>query len=81
MKPPLCRKKIILHKNNSPVHKSVLTMGKLRDLSYKLLEHPPYSSDLASTDFHIFPNLNSFLLVGVFSFRSRGDCSWRGGIL
>ena len=38
-------KKIIFHQDNAPAHKSVLAMGKLRDLHYELLEHPPYSPD------------------------------------
>jgi histone-lysine N-methyltransferase SETMAR len=35
-------------------------MGKLRDLHYELLEHPPYSPDLAPSDFHLFPKLKFF---------------------
>jgi hypothetical protein len=38
--PGLKKKKIIFH--NAPVHKSVLAMGKLRDLHYEFLKHPPY---------------------------------------
>jgi histone-lysine N-methyltransferase SETMAR len=30
-------------------------MEKLRDLHYELLEHPPYSPDLAPSDFCLFP--------------------------
>jgi len=37
----LQKEKIILHQDNAPAHKSVLAMGKLRDLHYKLLENPP----------------------------------------
>jgi len=36
-------------------------MGKLRDLHYELLEHPPYSPDLAPCDFYRFPKLKLFL--------------------
>jgi len=36
-------------------------MGKLRDLHYELLEHPPYSLDLAPSDFYLFPKLKLFL--------------------
>jgi histone-lysine N-methyltransferase SETMAR len=35
-------------------------MGKLRDLHYELLEHPPYSPDLAPSDFYLFPKLKLF---------------------
>jgi histone-lysine N-methyltransferase SETMAR len=36
-------------------------MGKLKDPHYELLEHPPYSPDLAPSDFCLFPNLKLFL--------------------
>jgi len=36
-------------------------MGKLRDLHYELLEHPPYSPDLAPSDFYLFPKLKHFI--------------------
>jgi histone-lysine N-methyltransferase SETMAR len=42
-------------------------MGKLRDLHYELLEHPPYSPDLAHSDFHLFPKLKLFLAGQHFS--------------
>ena len=41
----LQKKKIIFQQNNASAHKSVLAMGKLRDLHYELLEHPPYTPD------------------------------------
>jgi histone-lysine N-methyltransferase SETMAR len=56
-------KKIIFHQNNAPAHKSVLAMGKLRDLHYEFLESPPYSPDLAPSDFCLFPKLK-ILLAG-----------------
>ena len=66
-RPGLQKKKIIFHHDNAPVHKSVLAMGKSRDLHYELLEHPPYSPDLAPTDFHLFPKLKIFLTGQRFS--------------
>ena len=36
-------------------------MGKLRDLHYELLEHPPYSPHLAPSDFCLFPKFKLFL--------------------
>ena len=56
----LQNKKIIFHQNNAPAHKSVLAMGKLRDLHYELLEHPPYSPDLAPSDFCLFLRIKLF---------------------
>jgi histone-lysine N-methyltransferase SETMAR len=42
-------------------------MGKLKDLHYELLEHPPYSPDLASSDFCLFPKLKLFFAGQRFS--------------
>jgi histone-lysine N-methyltransferase SETMAR len=42
-------------------------MGKLRDLHYELLEHPPCSPDLAPSDFSLFPKLKLFLAGPRFS--------------
>jgi len=42
-------------------------MGKLRDLHYELLEQPPYSPDLAPSDFYLFPKLKLFLAGQRFS--------------
>jgi histone-lysine N-methyltransferase SETMAR len=60
-------KKKIFHQDNAPAHKSVLAVGKLRDLHYELLEHPPYSPDLAPSDFCLFPKLKIFLAGQRFS--------------
>ena len=36
-------------------------MEKLRDVYYELLEDPPYSTNLAPSDFHLLPLLELFL--------------------
>jgi histone-lysine N-methyltransferase SETMAR len=64
-RPGLQKKKITFHRDNAPAHKSVLAMGKLRDLHYQLLEHPSYSPDLAPSDFSS-QNSNSSSLVSIF---------------
>jgi len=66
-RPGLQNKKTIFYQDNAPVHKSVLSMEKLRDLHYELLEHPPYSPDLAPSDFSLFPKLKLFLAGQRFS--------------
>jgi len=61
---PGLQEKKIFHQDNAPTpKKSVLAMGKLSDLHYELLEHPPHSPDLAPSD---FSSQNSSLLVSVF---------------
>jgi histone-lysine N-methyltransferase SETMAR len=63
----LQKTKIIFHQDNTPAHKSVLAMGKLSDLHYELLKHPPYSPDLVPSDFCLFPKLKLFLAGQRFS--------------
>jgi len=66
-RPGLQKKKIIFHQDNAPTNKSVLAMGKSRDLHYELLGHLTYSPDLAPSDFFLFPRLKIFLAGQRFS--------------
>lgn len=66
-RPGLQKKTILFHQDNAPAHKSVLAMAKFKELTFKLLEHPPYSPDLAPSDFRLFPNLKRFLRGKRFS--------------
>jgi hypothetical protein len=78
-KDPVCkRKKNIFHQDNEPAHKSVLAMGKLRDLHYELLEHPPSSADLAPSDFYLFPKLKPFLAGQRFSLNQEAIAAVEG---
>jgi hypothetical protein len=62
------KKKIIFNQDHATAHKSVLAMGKLRELHYELLEHPHYTpQDLAPSDFYLFPKLKLFLVGQRFS--------------
>jgi histone-lysine N-methyltransferase SETMAR len=44
---------ILLHDNTRP-HTANQTDETVNELGYELMEHPPYSPDLAFTDFHMF---------------------------
>jgi len=43
--------------NNAPAHRALATQKKLAYLGFLHLVHPPYSPDLASSDYHLFPGL------------------------
>ena len=60
-RPHLARKKVLFHHDNAPAHSSALATAKLVELRYELLPHPPYSPDLAPSDFFLFPNLKKSL--------------------
>ena len=60
-RPGLAKKKILFHQDNARPHTCVLAMAKIHELKYELLPHPPYSPDMAPSDFHLFPKLKIFL--------------------
>ena len=45
---------VILLQDNARPHTAAKTLAKIEDLGWKLLTHPPYSPDLAPSDFHLF---------------------------
>jgi len=60
-RPHMKKKKIIFHQDNAPCHKSMKTMAKLNELGFNLLPHPPYSPDLAPSDYWLFADLKKML--------------------
>jgi len=81
-----------LHDNARP-HVSKLTQRKLTDLKWQVVPHPPYSPDLAPSDYHLFRSMTHFLdgqkfedetevetAVSAF-FESRTPDFWTNGIL
>ena len=49
------------HQDNAPVHKSILVTDYLTQMGIKTVPHPPYSPDLAPSDFWLFPKLKENL--------------------
>jgi len=52
--------------DNAPAHQALATQKKLAYLGFQCLDHPPYSPDLAPSDFHLFPALKKHLKGGHF---------------
>jgi histone-lysine N-methyltransferase SETMAR len=57
---PQQRKVYFLHDNARP-HIAKIVRQKITDLSWELLHHPPYSPDMAPTDYHLFRSLQNHL--------------------
>ncbi|XP_015189019.1 PREDICTED: histone-lysine N-methyltransferase SETMAR-like [Polistes dominula] len=52
---------IVFHHDNARSYTSLETHQKLRGLGWEVLMHPPYSPDLAPSDYHLFRPLQSSL--------------------
>ena len=47
--------------DNAPAHTSAVVVAKLMELGFQLVSHPPYSPDLAPSDYYLFPNMKKWL--------------------
>ncbi|GFV94634.1 histone-lysine N-methyltransferase SETMAR [Trichonephila clavipes] len=54
------RRGVIFHQDNARPHTSVVTRQKLWELGWEVLMHPPYSPDLAPSDYSLFIALQNF---------------------
>jgi hypothetical protein len=55
------RQLTLLHHDNARPHTARATQERIQELQWELLEHPPYSLDLAPHDFHLFGPLKNHL--------------------
>jgi len=55
------RKGVVFHQDNARPHTSLVTRQKLLQLGWDILPHPPYSPDLAPSDYYLFRSLQNFL--------------------
>jgi histone-lysine N-methyltransferase SETMAR len=60
-RPQLDLERVILHQDNAPGHRAGSTQLEISLLGFDVLEHPPYSPDLAPMDFRVFPELKASL--------------------
>jgi histone-lysine N-methyltransferase SETMAR len=58
-------REVLLHHDNARPHKARATQERIRELQRELFEHPPYSSDMAPSDFHLFGPLKTTLVANV----------------
>lgn len=61
------RGRVIFHQDNTRPHTAQITKNKLAELNYDVVPHPPYSPDLAPTDFHLFRSLQNYLRGTTFN--------------
>ena len=52
---------LVLHQDNAPAHNALSVKSFLTKHKITVLEHPPYSPDLAPPDFFLFPKIECAL--------------------
>ena len=52
---------ILLLQDNAPVHTAQVARRAVRDMGFEEINHPPYSPDLATSDFYLFKDLKKAL--------------------
>ncbi|GFX61068.1 histone-lysine N-methyltransferase SETMAR [Trichonephila clavipes] len=55
------RKGVVFPQDNARPHTSLVTLQKLLQLEWDTMPHPPYSTDLAPSDYYLFRSLQNFL--------------------
>uniref|UniRef100_A0A3Q0S4Q4 Tc1-like transposase DDE domain-containing protein n=1 Tax=Amphilophus citrinellus TaxID=61819 RepID=A0A3Q0S4Q4_AMPCI len=60
-RPRKLTKGVLFHQDNAAAHKSVVAMAAVRNCGFELADNPPYSPDLAPTDYFLFTNLKKHL--------------------
>ena len=52
---------VLLWQHNAPSHTSQVAMTAATEFGFEILPYPPYSPDMAPSDFYLFPKLKSYL--------------------
>ena len=60
-KRPVRRHQVILQHDNARPHTANITKAAIQELGWEVIPHPPYSPDLAPSDFHLFRSLSNNL--------------------
>jgi histone-lysine N-methyltransferase SETMAR len=55
------RNQVVFLQDKAKPHTALLTKAKLDELGREVLSHPPYSPDLAPSDYHLFRSMEHFL--------------------
>ena len=49
---------VLLLQDNAPAYTSQVAMTAATECGFEVLPHPPYSPDMAPSDFYLFPKLS-----------------------
>jgi len=65
--------------HSAPAHRALATQKKLAYLDFQCPDHPPYSLDLAPSDYHLLPGLKKKLEGRLFRLTRRSLLPRRPG--
>ncbi len=68
------RSRPCLHHDNAAPYTAKMTKETLESFGFRALPHPPYSPDLAPSDFHLFRSLQWFLRDRTLE--TEEECPW-----
>ena len=72
-------KKIHFHDDNAPSsHTSNIAQTKKHELGFESLPHPPYSPDLAPSDYYLYPNFKRWLCDRLFESNEKVEWETEG---
>ena len=66
-RPGKLEKGVYMLQDNAPAHTSQVAMAAANECGFRILPHPPYSPDLAPSDYFLFPKLKETLRGRRFS--------------
>ena len=69
-RPEKARGRFILHQDNAPPHRAIVVRDTLQAEGIEVLKHPPYSPDLAPSDYWLFADMKKNLRGRRFGSRS-----------
>jgi len=73
-RPGKVTKGVLYLDDNAPALRALATQKKLAYEGLQCLDHPPYSPDLAPSDYHMFPGLKKTIERSPYFVRSGGHC-------
>jgi len=67
-------KGVLFSHDIAPAHRALATQTKLAYRGFQYLDHPPYSADMAPSDYHLFPGLKKKFESSPFFILRGGHC-------
>lgn len=71
------RKNVIFHHDNAKSHTALVTKHKLKSFGWEVMQHPSYSPDLASSNYHLFRSLSTISMDSALRQWTISKCTYK----